>query len=672
MHNESCKSLVHVLVDRASRNEHRCVYHALDANLSIKKSLSYGDLYCRAKQIACWLSAEAKAGGKVALLFDCGFEFIPFYFGVLLAGMVPIPLSPNLRRSRSPIDSAARYAGLSTIVRGSHSSQEIERRFEDDFPDVRVLHSNDCPYGQEESGHSLIGDGEPTAFIQYSSGTTAAPKGVSVTNANLLDNLSKIRQAFALKPSDVGVIWLPPYHDMGLIGGLLAPFFVGFPVYLMQSMEFASNPLSWLRAISKYKATVSGGPDTAYATCVGLLDDEAAEAFDLSQWRVAFNGAEPIKATTIEAFSKKSRIYGFQKTSFLCCYGLAEATLLVSATEAEGAPVTRCFDRNALSRGGVVPMLSRGDAGIELVSSGVELEPASLLIFRDGVNEICSKDEVGQIGVAGGSVANGYVGSEETRSSWQVREAKGKKYFVTGDYGFRGESDEIYVLGRWQDKMVVSGRNVYFADIEAAIEPCFAHIHEYITVMTAAVSTAGENSVALFAELTRYASRRVNTKEIAKDLRHSITQSAQLLANDFSIGLQGIYLLRHGCMPRTTSGKIQRSNLNGSELAKRVLLAMPLNAHDKLEVENELHILEEIVVAEIFREVLGITKTIRADDNFFLLGGDSFHVAQALHKINARFGMSMAINAFLRGATTRELALAIVREQLRTSNSQTA
>lgn len=678
MGQSALRSLVEVLQHQAATRTYDTYCYALAGDLCITHSLTYGDLYHVARQISHWLRRELVPGSQIMLSFDCGLEFIQFYFGVLLAGMMPVPLPPHPKRSRAAIEHAMARGHSCAIVLGGLGLRRGTHILRQAWPNLRILTVADfarrAMVPDIRGADIAPGDARQTAYIQYSSGTTSIPKAIRVSHANVLHNIGLIARAFGLDHTDVGVIWLPHYHDMGLVGGLLTPLVVGFPVYIMKPALFAADPLRWLRAISMYRATVSGGPDGAYQACARLVDAKQPPRLTLAQWRVAFTGAEPIKATTLRAFAAHYGEYGFQEASFLSCYGLAEATLMVTASSRGEAPACRRFERAALARGWAVPLLHTDDAGVELVSSGRAVEQGALLVFREESREVCRDWELGQIGVAGRSLAQGDPDQGQGDGARVTEAVGGRTYLLTGDLGFRTESGDIYVLGRWQDKMIVDGRNLFFADMEMVIAPLVAPVRKHVRALAVTACQEG-NGIEIFMELTSGVSVFAHTEPDV--MRHPVAafsaaarKSAHALALTYGIGVRRVCLLRSGGMPRTSSGKVQRHRLQARGMEKYVLAEIALGDDDADVSGSELRLLEEKGIAEIYRDVLNTTVTMTPQDNFFLLGGGSIHATQALFRINARFGVALDIRKFVSCCSIRELAVAVALEQQRQTRSK--
>ncbi len=470
-------TLVEVLRRQAERlGEGRAYTFLLDGETA-EAHLTYAELDRRARGLAATLAREGVgAGDRVLLLYPPGFDYVAAFFGCLYAGAVAVPAYPP--RSRRPSarlqsiqESAGAKAVLATAAVLSGLDRQLPRR-----PGVlwQAAEGVEMERGAEEWRDPGTG-GEALAFLQYTSGSTAAPKGVMLRHANLLANLEQIRRSFAQTPEERTVIWLPPYHDMGLIGGILTPLYAGNTAVLLSPVSFLQRPLRWLRAISRYRGTTSGGPNFAYDLCVERIGAEEREKLDLSSWTLAFNGAEPVRAATLERFAAAFAPCGFRKEAFLPCYGLAEGTLLAACgRRGDGAEVA-AFASAELERHHAVAVAPEEVAAGEaraLVGCGVAPEGARLQVVDPERSVPCAAGEVGEIWIAGPAVAAGYWGlPEATAASFGARTADGGgPWLRTGDLGFLDGHGDLFVTGRIKDLIILRGRNHYPQDVELTVE----------------------------------------------------------------------------------------------------------------------------------------------------------------------------------------------------------
>jgi acyl-CoA synthetase (AMP-forming)/AMP-acid ligase II len=376
-------------------------------------------------------------------------------------------------------------------------------------------------------------------MVQYTSSSTASPKNVVLTHSNLLHNSAILQRTLGHSPESVGAIWLPPYHDMGLIGGLLQPLYCGFPVFLMSPLHFLQRPLRWLDMITRYRATTSAGPTFAYELCVRRTTAEQRATLDLRSWDAAVVGAEPINAATLERFAAAFAPCGFRPAVFRPSYGLAEATLMVT------------------SRTGPHTLDDRAPA---LVSCGGPRPGQRVLVVAAESRVPCPSDVIGEIWVAGPSVARGYWNRpEETEAAFGgCLATTGEGPFLrTGDLGFVHEG-ELFVTGRLKDVIIIRGRNHFPDDIERTV----ARSHPSLSACGGAafsVVADGEEQLVVLQEVDRH-DRQPDSDGIADGIRCAVMES-------HDVRVVSVLLVRAGRLPRTTSGKIQRFACRDAYLA---------------------------------------------------------------------------------------------------------
>ena len=379
-------------------------------------SITYGELDERARALGARLQSEGAAGERVLLLYPPGLDYVVAFFGCLYAGAVAVPAYPpqsarNLSRLQAVASDARAAYALTTA--------DICSRLEGGAADTAGLSGLRwlVTDGAEEAGRADDWREPPVtpetlAFLQYTSGSTGDPKGVMVSHGNVLHNSALIARGFGYTPSTECVTWLPLYHDMGLIGGVLQPLYGGFTNTLLSPLSFVRNPYGWLKAISTYKADLSGAPNFAYDLCARRVADGQRATLDLSGWEVAFVGAEPIRPATLERFAAAFAPCGFRRKAFLPCYGLAEATLIVSCGARGAGPSAHTADRSALEQHRVLD--TDGEAVASLFSScGRPLPPQEVVLVNPETRTLCRPDEVGEVWVSGPSVARGYWGRPE-------------------------------------------------------------------------------------------------------------------------------------------------------------------------------------------------------------------------------------------------------------------
>jgi acyl-CoA synthetase (AMP-forming)/AMP-acid ligase II/acyl carrier protein len=517
------------------------------------EDLTYAGLRGRALAVAQALRARHSEGSRVLLVLPPGLDYIAGFLGCLYAGAIAVPVYPP-RRNRLldrvvsiAADSGARFVLASTEVR-----REIEARIAPLLPsDVTWLLPEGEP-GAPVDWHLPYCDARTPAFLQYTSGSTAEPRGVVVTHGGLEHNIGLMAQAFALTADQVlGVSWLPPFHDLGLIGNLLASVHHGVPEVLMAPHTFLGDPLFWLRAITHFRATSSAAPNSAYELCASRATPADLAVLDLSTWKTAFNGAEPILPSTLERFVRTFGPSGFSAQAWCPGYGLAEATLGVSAQRQGLGAVVQAFDRGELGRHRACPVDPAAENAVRLAGSGGILGGQRVVIADPDTSRTCPPDTVGEIWVSGPSVARGYWGKPElTREVFHARLADtGEGPFLrTGDLGFLNDG-QLYVTGRRKDLIILGGVNYYPQDIELTVRAAHPALHDSAGAAFSVIGADGE-TLAVVHEINLN-HRRFDAAEVVAALRRAVSEEYQLAVTHCA-------LVRFASLPKTSSGKVQR------------------------------------------------------------------------------------------------------------------
>ena len=572
-------TLVDILRNRAREQPHVSIYNFLVDGENESIGLTYGELEQKAKAIASYLQTITSPQDRVLLLYPAGLDYITAFFGCLYAGVIAIPAyPPRPNRSLSRIQNILHNAQTDLALTNSDTLQSLEKQLEKtpELNKLRWITTNTISPHQAKSWREPDLSEDSIAFLQYTSGSTAEPKGVKIAYQNLLHNLEAIHRCFRHSPQSKGVIWLPPYHDMGLIGGILQPLYGGFPVTLMSPLIFLQNPLRWLKAISNTKATTSGGPNFAYDLCVRKFKPEQSIELDLSNWQVAFNGAEPINHETLNQFTKTFAPYGFDPSAFYPCYGMAEATLIISGGSGDRAVVTKTVQRKALEENKIIQSDSSDPNPHTLVSCGRSLRDQKIAIAHPETLVSCQSGEVGEIWVSGSSIAKGYWQQAEiTKATFNayLKDTNEGPFLRTGDLGFL-DRGELFFTGRLKDMIVIKGRNHYPQDIEKTVEETNPWIRPSC-VASFSVDIQGEEKLVVVAEVERryWSSNRLANKKqddsasdiiSVKDLTQAIKRE---ISKNHDLQVYTTMLLKPGSLPKTSSGKIQRHACRSDFLA---------------------------------------------------------------------------------------------------------
>jgi acyl-CoA synthetase (AMP-forming)/AMP-acid ligase II/acyl carrier protein len=517
---------------------------------------TYAELDRRARAVAAEVSRVAAPGERAVLVFSPGLEFIAAFFGCLYAGVLPVPATyPKPRRPSSRLD--AIVADCKPLIALTTSETLGMMQLDEQAPGVRALEwiavdrCRDADAFQQPVAHTA----SDAAFLQYTSGSTSQPRGVVVTHGNLLHNLELIRGGFGLHraeenaPPVAGVFWLPAYHDMGLIGGILTPMFVGGTSYLLAPATFLQRPITWLETISRTGATVSGAPNFAYELCARKISAEQRASLDLSRWKLAFCGAEPIDPRSLDDFAAAFAGAGFRKSTFYPCYGLAEATLMVSGGGHADGPRVLNADRAALAQHRLTAASTNATNSQPLVSCGWPLGDQEVRVVDPHTFEPCLDGHIGEIWVSGASVAQGYWNHPE--ELWQTfggRLADGSGPFLrTGDLG-AFDQGELFVTGRAKDLIIIRGRNLYPQDVERTAQQA----HKAVDLGAAfALEVDGQEQLVVVHQVARE-HRRNDMTPVLRAIRAAVVE-------EHDVDPYQIVLLRPGGVPLTSSGKVQRS-----------------------------------------------------------------------------------------------------------------
>lgn len=520
---------------------------------SLEEKLTYAELWTEVRALAGALQdrCRIRAGDRVLLLYPPGLEFVIGFFACHAAGAIAVPAYPPRRNRKASrirsivVDSDARWA-LSTqavvdLLKGDQPHDDLigVQLVGTDSPEMRDLSKWRRPKLQDTS----------LAVLQYTSGSTGSPKGVMLNHANLIANSELIREGFQPAAGTVCMSWLPTYHDMGLVGGILMPLYIGRVDVLTSPMTFLQRPVRWLQAICKYGVTVSGGPNFAYQLCIDKIADDELQGIDLSTWDIAFNGAEPIRSSTLEAFCERFEPHGFRRSALLPCYGMAETTLIVTGGPAEPRPVLTTFDGSKLEEKKVRPVDASDDQARKLVGCGAVLTGENIAIVDPQTHCVLDGDEIGEIWVQSPSAGVGYYQRKEaTERTFNAFTSEGVGPFLrTGDLGFLYD-DQLYVSGRLKDMIIVRGVNRYPQDIEETVE-CASEVVQAGSVAAFAMDYEGREQLVVVAETVRV--RDIDWDANLQAIRRAVTEEHELPPD-------AIYLVRNSSVPKTSSGKIQR------------------------------------------------------------------------------------------------------------------
>ncbi|MGZ4825644.1 MAG: fatty acyl-AMP ligase [Terriglobales bacterium] len=555
--------MVELLEQRALLQADQRVYTFLEREDGPEVHFTYSEIHEAAKRIAAHLQSEVAPGERVLLLYPPGLQFIAALFGCFCAGVIAVPACPP-RPNRPSSRLQALLADCRPAV--ALTTRAVRDATCSAFSQSPALHrlrwmctDSISDFPQSSDWQRLRFDPDSASLLQYTSGSTSEPKGVMLSQSSILENSAIIQSNFGLSGESVGVIWLPPHHDMGLIGGILQPLYAGFPVVLLSPMRFLQRPVRWLQAISSWRATCSGGPNFAYELCARKISLEDRQALDLSTWTVAFTGAEPIRKSTLDDFLVAFAGCGFRKESFHPCYGLAESTLMVSRDSFGNQPTFATLRRDALEAHRVAIGREDDSDCQTLVSCGRPCEGIEVTVVNPQTCQPCAADAVGEIWVSGPSVALGYWGRrEETQQVFSAYLPGGAGPFLrTGDLGFLYQG-KLYITGRIKDLIIINGQNYYPQDIELTAERSHDLLRGRANAAFSANDNSGERLVLVQEVGPRFDSSCVG--EVVQAIRLAVLQNHDLR-------LDAVHLSPLGTVPKTTSGKIRRSHCRAAYMA---------------------------------------------------------------------------------------------------------
>jgi acyl transferase domain-containing protein/acyl-CoA synthetase (AMP-forming)/AMP-acid ligase II/NADPH:quinone reductase-like Zn-dependent oxidoreductase/NAD(P)-dependent dehydrogenase (short-subunit alcohol dehydrogenase family)/acyl carrier protein len=545
-------NLIDLLRARTAEHAPRLAFRYLADGEAEESRLTYEELESRARAIAAALATQAAAGDRALLFYTGGLEFIAAFWGCIYSGVVAVPVFPARLHRQIPrllaiaADSEAKFV-LTTA--------KIRRQAEDLFkraPELRKLQwlaTDELPAASAEGRREPALNLETLAFLQYTSGSTATPRGVMVTHGNLLRNLACLRDVFQFSPESIGVTWLPHFHDMGLIGGLLQPVYAGGEMIVMPPSSFLQRPIRWLTAVTRYRATTMVAPNFAYELCVQKISAEQRATLDLATVKVALCGAEPVRPDTLAQFSKAFGPRGFREEAFRPAYGLAEATLIVSGHSDGGAPFARTVLGEELRRN----RIKRADEGVAgsrvLVGCGGIAPDLKVAIVDPETLAPCAADRVGEIWVSGPSVARGYWRKPaETEQTFGAHLANGEGPFLrTGDLGFL-EQGKLFVTGRLKDLIIIRGSNHYPQDLEHTVERSHRALRPACGAAFS-IDVDGAERLVIVQEVNDRAS--VPSEDVVAAIRRALTESHEVHPD-------AVVLIESRSISRTSSGKIQR------------------------------------------------------------------------------------------------------------------
>ncbi len=538
--------------ETASELPDRSLFEFPAARWKAEESLTYGALALHSAAVAAVLSDFATRGDRALLLFPTGSAFWEAFMGCLTAGVIAVPLHvPNLNRESEQLAGVCQDCNPAVLLADENVAEMLEKR-KDQHTYLRNTTVITPQQWRSQSGRpNCVVSPNDIAFLQYTSGSTSRPKGVQVSHANLLANLRLIRSRMQIDSAkDRAVTWLPHYHDMGLVGSYLGAMFSKLTSWCIPPEEFVLKPLRFLQLISEHSASICGGPDFSYRHCVEKISDDDLLGLDLSSWRVAFVGAEKIRANTLDRFAEKFSMCGFRRKAFFPCYGLGEATLMATGGPVDAEPAFKPVSTTGLLQQQIACPKSPADR-TRLVGSGQTFQGSSVkIIGPDG--KPLPDDHIGEICLAGPSVTRGYFGRTDHNDELFINlkiDGHAQRYLRTGDLGFL-TAGELFITGRNSELIIVRGKNLHPEDIEE----CACAANPMIApggALVFSIDNDGQEELIVAAEIRRAFIRDAPFEMIVSEIRQAVNLS-------FGVNPAEILLLRPATLPKTTSGKLRR------------------------------------------------------------------------------------------------------------------
>lgn len=658
------------LLTHAQERPDATAFIILEDGEAIERKILYHDLESWVKSLASQLSDKQLYGQRVLLIYQNTVEFIIAFLACQYLGIIAVPV-PYVKghKQMARLRNIAVDAQVSAVLCAHFSVDYLKAVMAEwwEHSTITII-STDVSYSMIYVPIPQKAMNNSVSFIQYTSGSTGNPKGVIITADNLMHNQRLIHHTFGCNKDSVILSWLPFHHDMGLIGNILHTIYVGCTCVIMSPLHFIQSPVRWLRAISKYRVTHSGGPNFAYDLCCNKVPADELLKLDLSCWKVAYNGSEPVRYDTIQRFAACFKSAGFTQQTFYPCYGLAEATLLVSGQRQSGLPITIFISNEQEPDGRFVLVTDKDMHSKPVVSSGQIADGMEVQIFSRHHSEACKELEEGEICIAGDSVTSGYWNMHGTDV---FHDRNGKKFLRTGDLGFLYQG-ELFVHGRLTEMLIVRGRNVYPTDIEELVSKSDTAI-ETNGVAAFCINDSGEQWV-IAAEIKRTFIKSLDAASVIGAIDNAVTGS-------FGISPYDILLTTPLGIPRTTSGKLQRLKCK-DDYWQGVFNV--LAAKLQLQVKQPDMVLPALVIqdanyATIKRYLIG---TIAArvghlqpeqiNDNIELteIGVDSLRATELINSINKDLGINLNISKVLHDNSFSGL-INMVEHMLWLKNGQT-
>ncbi len=653
-----CTTYTQVIKNRNREKPDHVVFRFLQDGVIENESFTYRQLEIRSKAVGAAMQRIGVKGDRVLLLFQPGLFYVASLYACFYSGFIAVPAYPPRRKKGiDKIHNIIIDSGATICLVSQHVFNDINKV----LPDDTILKTLQWIVYDDITDEDMLNfteteiEGEDVALLQYTSGSTGNPKGVIITQKNILYNSEYIRQSFGLDSNSVGVNWLPIFHDMGLIGGVLQAAYVGGVNIGMPPMAFLKKPLNWLKAIEKYGGTTAGGPNFSYDYCVQKVSDDDCKELDLSSVDVFFCGAELIRKSTYKQFCSKFAVSNARANQLYSCYGMAETTLIVTGGYQKAQPVYINVDAVALSEN-KFKKADDHNSQVSLVGCGHTWMETVIEIVNPVTMKKTDKNEIGEVWIGGPTIAAGYWNkSEETSRTFGATLEDNSSFLRTGDLGFFYDN-ELFITGRLKDLIIIRGANYYPNDIEFTIQSNISELRQN-SGAAFSVSENNEEVLVIIQELERTAMRNTDYNKIIDNIR-------RVIAEDNEIDTHAIVLIRAGSIPITSSGKIQRRQTKYDYLSGNLSVVAEWK---RVETEGEYSISKKnnVPTEEVIREwlILWVIRNqhfrrseINLDKNIMSYGIDSLAAVTLETEISKQFGFQWHVSSFMLNPTINKLA----------------
>lgn len=668
-----------VLTYWAETQPHRKAFTELDANGAEVNSMTYGQLEMKSRAVAQEILKRQPHAHHALLAYPAGVDFMIGFFACIQAGVVAVPIPlPKRNRPNVGLAQIAKSSDATLLLSTTKTAEWIRPALEReaDWPiSIAYLASNTVSDRSGEPDRAIEGcHTSPTAFIQFTSGSTSQPKGVMITHANCLYNLQMCQTVAQATPESVFVSWLPHYHDLGLVAHLLCSFYSGSHCVILSPATFVAKPIQWLRSIARYKGEYTGAPNFAYQLCIDRISPDERSSLDLSCLKIAINAAETVNPQTVMDFCKLFAVSGFKPNMFLPAYGMAEATVFISSGLMGAPPVYKHIDPSILSTSGMAQDASdQGDVKTVVGCGTAKMEEDICIVDPQSCILLSTKQE-GEIWVAGPHITSGYYNnSAATENAFGRLPGSNHRYLRTGDLGFMDEQGELYITGRIKDLIIINGSNYYPQDIEVCVEDVHPNIRRDCAVAFGRTA-AGSEVLVIFLEIDKEGVHLAHTD--VRFLEEVAERICTAIGIQFELTVSNIVFIKPMQLPKTSSGKKcrQKCKLQFTDNNYERLAIWPFEIPHHPSVEDNIRMLnieksinrvtsmgpDHLKVFSLFSQILTKRYQIRMadidiDKSIFFYGIDSLNIIEIHAELEGSIGRSIPTDAFFHANTFIEM-----------------